>query len=142
MNRPTPSRLPLLGFAILGSLLTLGLGKFLPKDLSAAPRQGTKLSEAQKGEETSAIVTFSSLGIRDLGSKEFTKIASEFIREIRLLEARDDRTPWLEIFFVNGDYILRQFSEITFYQDNKGTGLSKVRVVRTSRRAMRFPFVN
>jgi hypothetical protein len=142
MNRPHSSRLSLLGFALLGSILTLALGRLLPKDLSAAPSQGTKLPETQKGEEISAIVTFSSLGIRALGNKEFTKISSEFIREIRFLEAKDDRAPWLEIFFVNGDYVLRQFSGITFYQDNKGTGLSKVRVVRTSRRAIRFPFVN
>jgi hypothetical protein len=142
MTLPIPARLSYLGFAILGSVLTLGLGRFLPKDLFAFPSQGAKLAETQKGEEIAAIVTFSSLGIQSLGSKDFTKIPSEYIREIRFLEAKDDRNPWMEIFFVNGDYILRQFSGITFFQDNKGTGLSKVRVVRTSRRAIRFPFIN
>ncbi|GEM_PF-3838694 len=142
MNHPNPSRLFLCGLILLGSVLTMGIGKVLPKDLFAAPRQGTKLPETQKGEEIAAIVTFSSLGIRDGKGKDFTKIPSENIRELRLLEAKEDRDPWMEIFFVNGDYVLRKFSGLTFYQDNKGTGLSKVRVVRTSLRTMRFPFVN
>ncbi|HHI79770.1 MAG TPA: hypothetical protein ENK02_07295 [Planctomycetes bacterium] len=135
------SRGAFLGFTLLGSLLTIGLGRALPNNLFASP-QGTKLTETQKGEEIAAIVTFSSLGIRSIGSKDFTKIPAEYLREIRLLEAKDDRNPWMELFFVDGDYVLRQFSGITFYQDNKGVGLSKVRVVRTSRRSMRFPFVN
>ncbi|GEM_PF-3751521 len=104
--------------------------------LFAAPQK-----EIVKGESSVAIVSFATLGYMAPGASQMNKIPAENLSEIRLLQGKDERDFWVELFFHNDDYVLQKVHNLTFFQKDGSVPLGKVRILLGNRKAIRFPLV-
>ena len=88
-----------------------------------------------------AIVQFASLSYSSPSSKGFDVHAKDLSR-IQLVESGVGGCDLLELFFVNGDYVLTRLDNLTFFKAGENLPMQKVSVRRVKREKMAFPLVN
>jgi len=132
MTRTEPDWKRLVFASVLLAAVALALG--------FKPSQTGKQDQAATPDENTAVVQFARLDYTSPANKGFAVEAKDLAR-VQLVELGKSGLV-LELFFLNGDYVLTHVDSLTFFKEVAGLQMRKVKVTRVPASKLSFPYVN